>query len=147
MGFKSLSSTCRWFLHNFKFSIIPLLLCCFLLPLLTRLLLRLPQLAFTNFTDSIFYLSYSQSFQELFLRHGFIYYASRFGAIFPDAFAFNLFGPTDGPFFFTAFFGMSCFRCAFSSRAALFQPPHWRFCFFALVLPACRRPALVHDLP
>jgi hypothetical protein len=70
---------------------------CFFLPLAARLLLRLPQLVFTNFTDSVFYLSYSQSFQELFLRHGFIYYASRFGAVFPDAFAFNLLGPTDGP--------------------------------------------------
>lgn len=72
-------------------------LACALLPLVTRKILRLPDLAFANFTDSVFYLSYSQSFQELFLRHGFIYYASRFGAIFPDAVAFNLFGATDGP--------------------------------------------------
>lgn len=76
---------------------------CFLLPLLTRLFLRLPELAFANFTDSVFYLSYSQSFQELFLRHGFIYYASRFGAILPDAVVFNLFGPTDGPVFLRLF--------------------------------------------
>ena len=78
-------------------------LACFQLPLVTRLVLRLPELAFANFTDSVFYLSYSQSFQELFLRHGFIYYASRFGAIFPDAVAFNLFGPTDGPVFLRLF--------------------------------------------
>jgi hypothetical protein len=70
---------------------------CLLLPLVSRLILRLPDLAFTNFTDAVFYLSYSQSFQDLFLRHGFIYYASRFGAIFPDAVAFTLFGPVDGP--------------------------------------------------
>ena len=76
---------------------------CLFLPLVTRLVLRLPELAFANFTDSVFYLSYSQSFQELFLRHGFIYYASRFGAIFPDAVAFNLFGPTDGPVFLRLF--------------------------------------------
>jgi hypothetical protein len=73
------------------------------LPLGTRLILCLPELAFTKFTDSVFYLSYSQSFQELFLHHGFIYYASRFGAIFPDAVAFNLFGPTDGPVFLRLF--------------------------------------------
>ena len=73
---------------------------CIFLPLVSRKILRLPELAFANFTDSVFYLSYSQSFQELFLRHGFIYYASRFGSIFPDAIAFNLFGPTDGPIVF-----------------------------------------------
>ena len=76
---------------------------CIFLPLVTCQTLRLPELAFTNFTDSVFYLSYSHSFQELFLRHGFIYYASRFGAIFPDAVAFNLFGPTDGPVFLRLF--------------------------------------------
>ena len=80
-----------------------LLITSIFLPLGTRLILRLPELAFTKFTDSVFYLSYSQSFQELFLRHGFIYYASRFGAIFPDAVAFNLFGPTDGPVFLRLF--------------------------------------------
>lgn len=76
---------------------------CLLLPLFARKILRLPELAFANFTDSVFYLSYSQSFQELFLRHGFIYYASRFGAILPDAITFNLFGPTDGPVFLRLF--------------------------------------------
>jgi len=72
-------------------------LVCLLLPLVARKILRLPELAFANFTDSVFYLSYSQFFEELFLRHGFIYYASRFGAILPDAIAFNLFGPAEGP--------------------------------------------------
>jgi len=80
-----------------KMSEVLIFLACLLLPLASRKILRLPELAFANFTDSVFYLSYSQSFQELFLRHGFIYYASRFGAIFPDALAFNLFGPVDGP--------------------------------------------------
>ena len=70
---------------------------CLLLPLVVRKILRLPELAFANFTDSVFYLSYSQSFEELFFRHGFIYYASRFGTILPDALAFNLFGPAVGP--------------------------------------------------
>lgn len=107
---------------------------CLFLPLVTRLILRLPQLAFTNFTDSIFYLSYSQSFQELFLRHGFIYYASRFGAIFPDAFAFNLFGPTDGPFFLRLF--LACLvsgalflvgRLYFSALIGVFASLLWSF--------------------
>ena len=80
-----------------KMSEVLIFLACLLLPLVSRKILRLPELAFANFTDSVFYLSYSQSFQELFLRHGFIYYASRFGAIFPDALAFNLFGPVEGP--------------------------------------------------
>jgi len=72
-------------------------LACLLLPLVARKILRLPELSFANFTDSVFYLSYSQSFEELFLRHGFIYYASRFGAILPDAVAFHLFSPAEGP--------------------------------------------------
>ena len=107
---------------------------CLFLPLATRLLLRLPQLAFANFTDSVFYLSYSQSFQELFLRHGFIYYASRFGAIFPDAVAFNLFGPTDGPVFLRLF--LACLvsgalflvgRLYFSPLIGFFASLLWSF--------------------
>jgi len=107
---------------------------CLFLPLVTRLVLRLPQLAFANFTDSVFYLSYSQSFQELFLRHGFIYYASRFGAIFPDAIAFNLFGPTDGPIVLRLF--LACLvsgalflvgRLYFSSLLGVFASLLWSF--------------------
>jgi len=107
---------------------------CFLLPLISRQILRLPQLAFANFTDSVFYLSYSQSFQELFLRHGFIYYASRFGAIFPDAVAFNLFAPTDGPVFLRLF--LACLvsgalfllgRLYFSSLIGVFASLLWSF--------------------
>ncbi len=107
---------------------------CFLLPLISRQILRLPQLAFANFTDSVFYLSYSQSFQELFLRHGFIYYASRFGAIFPDAVAFNLLGPTDSPVFLRLF--LACLvsgalfllgRLYFSPLIGVFASVLWSF--------------------
>jgi hypothetical protein len=107
---------------------------CLFLPLATALLLRLPQLAFVNFTDSVFYLSYAQSFQELFLRHGFIYYASRFGAIFPDAVSFNLFGPTDGPVFLRLF--LACLvsgafflvgRLYFSPLIGVFASLLWSF--------------------
>ena len=107
---------------------------CLLLPLVARKILRLPELAFANFTDSVFYLSYSQSFEELFLRHGFIYYASRFGAIFPDAVAFNLFGPTDGPIVLRLF--LACLvsgsfflvgRLYFSPLIGVFASLLWSF--------------------
>ena len=107
---------------------------CLLLPLVARKILRLPELAFANFTDSVFYLSYSQSFQELFLRHGFIYYASRFGAIFSDAVAFNFFGPTDGPVFLRLF--LACLvsgalflvgRLYFSPLIGVFASLLWSF--------------------
>ena len=51
---------------------------------------------FQNFTDSVFYLAYAMHFKELVDRVGFTYYCTRFGAILPDAIAFNLFGPTAG---------------------------------------------------
>ena len=107
---------------------------CIFLPLGARLMLRLPELAFTKFTDSVFYLSYSQSFQELFLRQGFIYYASRFGAIFPDALAFNLFGPVDGPIVLRLF--LACLvsgalflvgRLYFSPLIGVFASLLWSF--------------------
>ena len=62
----------KYFAREFsgKWSVAFVFTSCFLLPLLTRLFLRLPELVFANFTDSVFYLSYSQSFQELFLLHG-----------------------------------------------------------------------------
>jgi hypothetical protein len=117
-----------------KFAFILIFAACFFLPLVTRLVLRLPQLAFANFTDSVFYLSYSQSFNELFLRHGFIYYASRFGAIFPDVIAFNFFGPSDGPVFLRLF--LACLvsgalflvgRLYFSSLIGVFASLLWSF--------------------
>jgi hypothetical protein len=37
------------------------------------------------FTDAVFYLSYARQFEELVLRYGFPYYATRFGGILPDA--------------------------------------------------------------
>ncbi len=51
---------------------------------------------FQNFTDSVFYLAYAMHFKELVDRVGITYYSTRFGAILPDAIAFNLFGPTAG---------------------------------------------------
>ena len=102
--------------------------------MISRQILRVPELAFANFTDSVFYLSYSQSFEELFLRHGFIYYASRFGAIFPDAVAFNLFGPTDGPIVLRLF--LACLvsgafflvgRLYFSPLIGVFASLLWSF--------------------
>ena len=100
------------------------IICCLLLPLVARKVLRLPELAFANFTDSVFYLSYSQSFEEIFLRHGFIYYASRFGAIFPDAVALNLFGPAEGPIILRLILA-----CAVSGALFLVG----RICFSAVV--------------
>lgn len=48
--------------------------------------------------------------------------------------------------FFTAFFGLSCFRIAFSCRALVFQPAHWHFGLAPMVFPTSGRSALVHDL-
>ena len=66
-------------------------------PLVSRLIFNLPRFTFGNFTDSVFYLAYSQNFHELFLRNGFLYYCTRFGTILPDSLAFMCFGPIDGP--------------------------------------------------
>jgi len=68
----------------------------FLLPLFIAWLFRIPRLMFQNFTDSVFYLAYAMHFKELVDRVGITYYSTRFGAILPDAIAFNLFGPTAG---------------------------------------------------
>ena len=68
----------------------------FLLPLLVAWIFKLPRLMFQNFTDSVFYLAYAMHFKELVDRVGITYYCTRFGAILPDAIAFNLFGPTAG---------------------------------------------------
>jgi len=69
---------------------------CALLPIAVWLYLRLPLVGFDNFTDAVFYLSYSQNFAELVSRYGFIYYATRFGAILPDAVSATLFGHIGG---------------------------------------------------
>lgn len=66
------------------------------LPWLAKPFFQLPALAFDNFTDAVFYPSYATNFSELVLRHGFIYYAMRFGVIFPDAIAALLFGVPEG---------------------------------------------------
>jgi hypothetical protein len=68
----------------------------FLLPLLVAWIFRIPRLMFQNFSDSVFYLAYALHFNELIDRVGITYYCTRFGAILPDAIAFNLFGPTAG---------------------------------------------------
>ena len=68
----------------------------FLLPLVVARILNIPWLMFQNFTDSAFYLAYAMHFKELIDRVGITYYCTRFGAILPDAIAFNLFGPTAG---------------------------------------------------
>ena len=66
------------------------------MPVLGILLCRIPKVALGNFTDAVFYLSYARQFSELVLRHGFFYYATRFGGILPDALAGHLFGEIDG---------------------------------------------------
>jgi 4-amino-4-deoxy-L-arabinose transferase-like glycosyltransferase len=66
------------------------------MPPVTNLVCGIPRLALGNFTDSVFYLSYARQFSELVLRHGFLYYATRFGGIFPDAISAHLFGEIDG---------------------------------------------------
>ncbi|MCS7008610.1 MAG: hypothetical protein NZL93_01575 [Chthoniobacterales bacterium] len=67
-----------------------------ILPWIAKDFYQLPVLAFDNFTDSVFYPSYATNFSELVLRYGFIYYAMRFGVIFPDALFFWFFGNPDG---------------------------------------------------
>ena len=67
-----------------------------MMPILAIILCRVPRVALGNFTDAVFYLSYARQFSELVLRHGFLYYATRFGGILPDAVSGHLFGETDG---------------------------------------------------
>lgn len=66
------------------------------MPLGVNLMCGIPRLALGNFTDAVFYLSYARQFSELALRHGFLYYATRFGGILPDAIAGHLFGENAG---------------------------------------------------
>ncbi len=67
-----------------------------ILPLLVSFLLHVPRVALDNFTDAVFYLSYARQFGELVSRYGFIYYATRFGGILPDALSGHLFGEING---------------------------------------------------
>ncbi len=89
---------------------------------------------FQNFTDSVFYLAYAMHFKELVDRAGIIYYSTRFGAILPDAIAFNLFGPTAG--FSIVRYGLSGACCTilfllFTKRynlaAGILAAVHWIF--------------------
>ncbi len=61
-------------------------------PLLAFLALRLPSISQNNFTDAMYYLGYSRNFVDLIDRYGFIYYAVRFGPIFPEMAFAHLFG-------------------------------------------------------
>lgn len=68
----------------------------FFLPWVPKVLFGLPWLMLQNFTDGVFYLGYALQFGELVDRVGLNYYAVRFSGIFPDAWAFSLFGPEAG---------------------------------------------------
>ncbi len=68
----------------------------FFLPWVPKVLFGLPWLMLQNFTDGVFYLGYAMDFRELVDRVGLNYYAVRFSGIFPDAWAFSLFGPEAG---------------------------------------------------
>ena len=67
-----------------------------IMPILAIILCKVPRVALGNFTDAVFYLSYARQFAELVLRNGFLYYATRFGGIFPDAISGHLFGEIEG---------------------------------------------------
>ncbi len=66
------------------------------MPLIANLACKVPRLALDNFTDAVFYLAYARQFSELVLRHGFLYYATRFGGILPDVVSGHLFGDITG---------------------------------------------------
>ncbi len=78
-------------ISNFAASILSLLM-----PLIPVLYFHVPRIVLGNFTDAVFYLSYSRQFGELVLRYGFPYYATRFGGIFPDSISGNVFGNIAG---------------------------------------------------
>ncbi len=63
-----------------------------LAPLLAFVALRLPPISQNNFTDAMYYLGYAHNFIDLINRYGYIYYAVRFGPIFPDMIFAQLFG-------------------------------------------------------
>ena len=110
-------------------------MCVFCLPLLVKIIFKLPRLMLQNFTDGVFYLGYAMNFGELVDRVGLNYYAVRFGAIFPDALAFSILGPIAG---FSALrytlSGLSClllyisFKSRYESRlVGLFAAVLWAF--------------------
>lgn len=78
------------------FSKVGCLLAATLMPIMAILLCKVPRVALGNFTDGVFYLAYARQFSELVLRHGFLYYATRFGGILPDAISGHLFGEITG---------------------------------------------------
>jgi hypothetical protein len=67
-----------------------------ILPIVIGYLLKVPRVVLGNFSDAVFYLAYARHFQELVLRYGFPYYATRFGGILPDALSGALFGEIAG---------------------------------------------------
>jgi len=104
------------------------------LPLVAAWMLHVPRVALGNFTDAVFYLSYARQFQELVLRHGFLYYATRFGGILPDAASGGLFGDITGiwilRWFLTAAVSASLFhffRKRYGLLAGLLASVFWSF--------------------
>ena len=67
-----------------------------LMPLAVVQFLQVPRVALGCFTDAVFYLSYARQFEELVLRYGFPYYATRFGGILPEALSEGVFGEITG---------------------------------------------------
>jgi hypothetical protein len=105
-----------------------------ILPILAGILLKIPRYALGNFTDGAFYLAYAWHFQELVLRYGFPYYATRFGGIFPDVLSGALFGPING--IWVLRYGLSiavsvalylCFKKRYGVLAGLLASLFWSF--------------------
>lgn len=67
-----------------------------LLPGMAWLVLGLPMMHAASFSDAFYYFAYAHNFVDLVERYGMIYYAVRFGAIFPDLWFGALLGPMAG---------------------------------------------------
>lgn len=103
-------------------------------PVLAVLALRLPSIAQNNFTDAMFYLGYSENFVDLIDRYGFMYYAVRFGPIFPEMAFASLCGPSAGfhllrylLFIAVAFLLHAVLAERYGRRAALLGIVAWGF--------------------
>lgn len=67
-----------------------------LLPGVVWVVLGLPKMHAASFSDAYYYFAYAHNFVDLVERYGMIYYAVRFGAIFPDWLFGALLGPVAG---------------------------------------------------
>lgn len=108
-------------------------------PYFAWVVLGLPKMHAASFSDAYYYFAYAHNFVDLVERYGMIYYAVRFGAIFPDWIFGSLFGPVGG--FLTLRYVLCVATCAslfrffslrYSGSVGWFAVAFWMFNPFVL---------------